>query len=80
MTIDDHSNKNLSNPKFLAKPEGGRPFHKNPELLPLKSEKGFLLFIDFKLKSALRRENVSMKISGRDIAWETAWLPKEWAG
>jgi hypothetical protein len=64
VTIDDHSNKILSNPKFLAKPESGRSFHKSPELIPLKNEKGFPFSIDFRLKSGLRRENVSMKISG----------------
>jgi hypothetical protein len=51
MSIDDHSSKFLSNPKFLAKPESGRPFHKSPELIPLKNEKGFPLSIDFRLKS-----------------------------
>jgi hypothetical protein len=38
---------------MLAKPESGRPFHKNPELVPLKNEKGFPLSIDFRLKSGL---------------------------
>ncbi len=32
-------------PKVLAKPDSGRPFHKSPELFPLKNEKGFPLFI-----------------------------------
>ena len=63
MTIDDNSNKFLSNPEFLAKPKSGRFFHISSELIPLKSEKGFPLSIDVRLKSRLRREKVSMKTS-----------------
>jgi hypothetical protein len=46
VTIDDNSNKVLTDPKCLAAPESGGPFHISPELIPFNSEKCFLFFID----------------------------------
>jgi len=40
MTVDDNTDKVLSNSKFLAKPESGKPFHKNPKWIPLRMKKG----------------------------------------
>ena len=39
MTVDDNPDKVLSNPKILAKSESGKPFHKNPQWIPLRMKK-----------------------------------------
>jgi hypothetical protein len=51
--------------KFLAKPESGRSFHKNPESLPLKSERVFSLFVD--LKSCIEGSNLKITSTGEEL-------------
>ena len=39
------------------KPKSGSVFHKSPELLPLKSEKCFPLFVDFRLLCTIKEKH-----------------------
>ena len=42
---------------ILMKVKGGRLFHKSPEFLPLKSEKCFPLFVDFRLLCTIKEKH-----------------------